>query len=59
MQERFSAWHRLVVYEFDDGSNPAQAIRVRDERSGQGTYVIDEVLGDLPGAINRRIKGEK
>lgn len=59
MQERFPAWHRLVVYEFDDGSNPAQAIRVRDERSGQGTYVIDEVLGDLPGAINRRIKGEK
>jgi len=59
MQDRFSSWHRLVVYEFDDGANPPQAIRVRDEKTGQGTYVLDEDLRDLPSAISQRLKAIK
>ncbi|MSR33177.1 MAG: hypothetical protein EXR99_16965 [Gemmataceae bacterium] len=58
MQEKFPAWHRLVVYEFDDGSNPEQAIRVREERTGISTYVIDENVRELPQAIQIRLGGK-
>lgn len=59
MQEKFGTWHRLVVYEFDDGKNPPQAIRVRDELTGQSTYVIDEIVRELPPAINKRLQNKK
>jgi hypothetical protein len=58
LHAKFPSAYRLLVWEFDDGTNPPAAIRIDHPEDGRTFVVVEEIKG-WPAAIKEKVAGSK